>query len=75
MLPLRKQSQKEKILAYLKEGNSIEPLTALRRFGCFRLAAIVHALNKEGYLICSEMVYDETSGKHWAKYYLQKFPG
>jgi len=32
-------SQNKAILAYLRKGNSITPLTALNRFSCFRLSA------------------------------------
>ena len=41
-------TQKEKIREWLEKGNSISPLSALSMWGCFRLAARVHALRGEG---------------------------
>lgn len=32
-------SQTKQILDYLKQGNKITPLDALRKFGCFRLTS------------------------------------
>lgn len=32
-------SQAQRILAYMKEGNTITPLEALHKFSCFRLGA------------------------------------
>lgn len=34
-------SQVSKVLAYMKEGNSITPLEALNKFGAMRLSAII----------------------------------
>jgi hypothetical protein len=36
---MKKKSQNERILAYLKTGKTLTPLNAFRMFGCFRLAA------------------------------------
>lgn len=39
------------ILNALLNGEELTPLDALRRFGCFRLAARIFDLRKEGYVI------------------------
>ena len=60
--------QQDAILGYMMQGNSITPLEALSRFGCFRLGARVYDLKKQGFDIRSEMVKD--NGKHYARYRL-----
>lgn len=40
-------SQKEQILAHLRDGHSLTPLDALMRFGCNRLAARICELRKD----------------------------
>lgn len=49
-------SQTDAILADLFAGRAITPKDALQRHGCFRLAAVVHALRADGFKIRSEMV-------------------
>ena len=44
-----RQSQSQKILAYLKQGGSLSPLEALNMFGCARLGARIYDLKKQGY--------------------------
>lgn len=39
-------SQSAKILEYLKAGNSITAIDALRMFSCFRLASRIHDIRK-----------------------------
>lgn len=58
------------ILKYLIEGNSITPLEALQKFGCFRLGARIWDLKKLGFLIDSKLVTTQ-SGKHIAQYKLK----
>jgi hypothetical protein len=64
------KSQADQILAYLKTGKPLDPMTALGRFGCFRLAARCHDLRAEGYPIRSEMITDVKTGKRYAVYWL-----
>ena len=46
----RRQTQKDKVLAHLKQYGMITPLDALRQYGCFRLGAVIHTLrHEEGY--------------------------
>lgn len=49
-----KNTQKTMILEHLKRFGSIEPLTALREYGCLRLAARIADLKAEGYNINTE---------------------
>ena len=51
-----KLTQKNAILTHLKRFGSIDPLTALRDYGCYRLAALIHILRKNGYVINTEKV-------------------
>jgi hypothetical protein len=45
-------TQKDKVLELLQ--NLISPLEALQSAGCFRLAAVVHQLRKEGHDIADK---------------------
>ena len=67
-------NQKEQILYYMKRGNSITPIDALNKYGCFRLSAVIYDLKKEGYNIQTTMV-NNPNGKKFAKYTLQDFDG
>lgn len=68
-------TQKNAILTHLKRFGSIEPLTALRDYGCYRLAALIHILRKDGYVINTEKVtkVSRITGKkvHFTNYKLQ----
>lgn len=60
-------SQQTDVLTHLKRG-SLDPLTALRRYGCFRLGARIYELKRKGHQIVSELV--ERGGKRFARYRL-----
>ena len=64
-----KYSQEELILTYLRKGNSLTPMEALRLFGTWALSSRISNLHKAGYIIKSELVKGD-NGKHFAKYYL-----
>ena len=49
-----KRSQKHYILAHLRKYGFIEPLTALREYGVYRLGARISDLRDEGYNILTE---------------------
>ena len=51
-----KATQKDFVLLHLKRFGSIEPLTALREYGCYRLGAVIFQLRHEGYNIITEKV-------------------
>lgn len=59
-------SQERKILAWLKLGKPINPLQALSRFKCFRLAARIAELRNRGHNIKTTMI--EAGGKRFARY-------
>ena len=65
----KRPTQAGRILAYLREGNRITALEALELFGCFRLAARVHELRREGWAIVERTV-ETASGKRIAEYSL-----
>lgn len=62
-------TQNEMILEHLMGGNPITPLEALRLFGCFRLAASICDLRRDGYNIRTETVNDKN--KHYARYWME----
>ena len=43
------RTQESKIIDYLATGRSLTPLSALRRFGCFRLGARIYDLRQDGH--------------------------
>ena len=51
----KRKSQLDKVKTWLEIGGSVNPLTALKEFGAFRLAAIIHILRKEGMIIETDM--------------------
>ena len=63
-------SQSREILNYLKQGNEINPLLALERFGCMRLAARISDLRAEGFGI-ETIVKKGHNGKVYASYRLE----
>jgi len=65
----KKYSQETLILNYLRAGNSLTPLEALRLWGCFRLGARIYDLKRQGYDIKMKLVAGDNR-KHFAKYYL-----
>jgi hypothetical protein len=50
------KSQNERILNYLQKGKSLTPITALTKFGCFRLAARISDLRKQGHTIHTDTI-------------------
>jgi hypothetical protein len=53
-------------LAYLQTGKALDPMTALRRFGSFRLASRICTLRMAGHNIVTNRV--SKGGKSWAAY-------
>ena len=52
----RSGSQEEQIESSLLRGESITPLDALKKYGAFRLSAIIFNLRKKGHNIKTDMV-------------------
>lgn len=63
-------SQADDILAHLRTGKPLDPLTALEEFGCFRLGARVHDLKQLGYDIQATLRQHPRTGKRYAEYRL-----
>ena len=59
-------TQNETILAALQEGKTISPMTALKQFGCMRLAARVWELRSKGYPI--ESIPKSNGNATWVEY-------
>lgn len=64
-----KPTQAGRILAHLRAGNRLTALEALEKFGCFRLAARIHELRREGWQI-EERTVETRGGKRVAEYSL-----
>jgi hypothetical protein len=63
-------SHRIKIKTWLESGKTLTPIDALERFGCFRLAARIDDLRREGLEI--ETKYQHKDGKRFASYGLAR---
>ena len=63
-------TQTQRILIYLKTGKTLTPLEALKKFGCFRLAARISDLRSQGHTIWTN--YITKDNKTFAAYKLSK---
>lgn len=66
-------SQKEMILEYMRLGNPITQLEALRHFGCGRLGARIWDIRhdkKDPKEVATEWINDKSTGKRYASYTL-----
>jgi len=71
---MERVTQKSKIMSHLQSGQSITPIDALERYGCFRLAAIIHTLkNDYGMDIKTELIKNKY-GTKYGKYTMVKKP-
>ena len=62
---MKKVTQKNKVKEHLNSGQSITPIEALERYGCFRLAAIIHTLkHQNGMNIKTEMIKNKFGTKY-----------
>ena len=57
---MKKRTQKDMVLDYLKHGRSLTSLKAWELFGISRLSSIIHRLRKEGYHIETETIEGKT---------------
>jgi hypothetical protein len=64
-----KRTQSAMIIDWLAAGRGLTPLQALRKFGCFRLAARVSDLRSNGHAIETRRV--TKNGATYAEYRLQ----
>ena len=69
---MERVTQKSKVMSHLQSGQSITPIDALERYGCFRLAAIIHTLKHDyGMDIKTELIKNKY-GTKYGKYTLAK---
>ena len=65
-------TQKDRVLRHLKTGGTINPAQAITEYGIYRLAAVIHLLREDGWLIKTDIIktrnrYNE---RRYAKYSL-----
>lgn len=60
------KSQNERILKFLQSGRTLTPIAALSNFNCFRLAARINDLRKDGHNIYTNTI--TKNGKTFAGY-------
>ena len=63
----RTMSQRDRIRADLEAGKTITPIDALEKYGCYRLAARITELRKEGMQINT---YQDPQNNMYAQYSL-----
>jgi len=66
---MKRTTQKRKILRYLKTHSGITAADAVRLFRCWRLAARIYDLKKDGYEIKTVMIKNYNFS--YAKYILE----
>jgi hypothetical protein len=64
------RSQADRILCWLCTGKPLTPITALRRFGVFRLSGRIFELREDGHDIRTDLI--KRRGKVFASYSLVK---
>lgn len=73
--PIRKISQKEKVLKDLQRGNSIDTWKAFTKFRITRLSDVIFKLRKEGHRIGSyyHTKTNKKTGEHktWVEYKME----
>ena len=62
-------SQGEQILQHMRIHKAIDPITALKKYSCFRLAARINDLRNEGYNVKTHKARKEN--KTFAVYTLE----
>ena len=62
----------DRILEHFRAGGSLSPLEALHRFGCMRLAAVVHRMRKRDKVDIISIEETGEDGRRWARYCLGK---
>ncbi len=63
-------SQVDRIIAYLTPpGRTIDPMKALRMFGCWALSSRVSDIKKRRLPIQSKLVHNKRTGKTYSQYF------
>lgn len=63
-------SQAEQLLELMKAGRRLTALSALDRVGCFRLAARIYDLRRQGHVI-KERTIETEGGKMVSEYWME----
>lgn len=66
----KKVSQTQMIYRHLKKGQTITPLVAWTRYGCYRLSSVINRLRKKGHDITTTI--RKKGSSLWAVYRLSK---
>lgn len=66
------ETQRKRILDYLRKGGTLTQLEAFAKFGCFRLASRISDLKALGYKIASVFEKNERNGKRYKRYSMNK---
>lgn len=72
---MAKMTQCDRILRHLEDFGSIDPMVALREYGCMRLASRIADLKAMGHHIVSERVKSENrygEAVSYCQYWLRK---
>tara|TARA_R100001594_G_scaffold148569_1_gene204073 strand:- start:234 stop:695 length:462 start_codon:yes stop_codon:yes gene_type:complete len=67
---MKRETQRSKIKQHLESGQPITPIDALERYGCFRLAAIIHTLRHEDGMNIEKELIKNKFGTKYGKYTL-----
>ena len=65
-----KPTQYALVRKHLMSGKTLTPIQALEKFGCYRLAAVINKLRKDGYQINTELMKGQEHS--YAKYKIIK---
>ena len=68
----KEMTQAKRVLDYMEKHGSISPKEAMNAFSCYRLAAVIFNLRKDGYVIKTEKVpfSNEYTNGYYAVYSL-----
>ncbi len=73
--PIKKVTQKDKILKEFKRGNAVDTWTAINKYRITRLSDVIFRLRKEGYRIGSyyKTKINKKTGEHktWVEYRME----
>jgi hypothetical protein len=67
---MKRETQRSRVKKHLENGNSITPMDALERYGCFRLAAVIHDLKHDDNMQIEKELIKNKYGTKYAKYKL-----
>ncbi len=69
---MKRETQRSKVKKHLESGLPITPIDALEKYGCFRLAAIIHDLRHDDDMFIEKELITNKYGTKYAKYSLRK---